>query len=185
MTAEQFAGVGDRGDPCRCRSAGSDELRQPHVEPRATADSGAGDDRQFLVADRDRLGMAMGDAGSQLVVPGLSGPHLGGRQHHRLAQALGELEEQFVHRDRAGQPLAERAQRLVGGDTLAVDEAVGPLGQPAPGGQVEQRREAGGDHRQQQQCALGVRWRAAETEDHDDVDGDDQRRQPGDARRCG
>ena len=75
--AEQLSGVGDRGDPCRCRSAGSDELRQPHVEPRATADSGAGDDRQFLGADGDRLGMAMGDACCQLVVPGMTGPHLG------------------------------------------------------------------------------------------------------------
>ena len=123
--------------------------------------------------------LAMGDAGRQLVVPGLSGPHLGGLQHHRLAQALGELEEQLVHRDRAGQPLTERAQRLVGGDPLAVDETVGAFGQPAPSGQVEQRGESGGDHRQQQQRAFVIRRGAAEAEDDDDVDGDDERRQPG------
>ena len=95
--------------------------------------------------------------------------------------ALGELEEQLVHRDRAGQPLTECAQRLVGGDPLAVDETVGAFSQPAPSRQVEQRSESGGDHRQQQQCAFVVRRGAAEAEDDDDVDGDDERRQPGDS----
>ena len=125
-------------------------------------------------------GLAVGDAGGQLEVPVLSRPHLGRHEHHRLAQALDELEQQLVHRDRAGEPLAERAQRLVGRDPLAVDEPVGPLGEPAAGRQVEQRRQPGGDHRQQQQRPFVVGRRAAEAEDDDDVDGDDERRQPGD-----
>ena len=52
-------------------------------------------------------------------------------------------------------------------------------------GQVQQRCESSGDHRQQEQCAFVIRGATAEAEDHHDVDGDDQHRQPGEQRRCG
>ena len=86
-------------------------------------------------------GLAVGHAGGQLEVPVLPRPHLRRHQHHRLAQALDELQQQLVHRDRPGEPLAERAQQLVGREALAVHQPVGALGQPAPSWEVEERRQ--------------------------------------------
>ena len=72
----------------------------------------------------------------------------------RLAQRLGQLEQQLVHRDRPREAGAEGLQRLVGRVPLAVDEPVGLLVQPLAGRQVQQRRDPGRDHRQHEEAAL-------------------------------
>ena len=81
-----------------------------HVPPLTPALATTG----LLRPDCDGRGLAVGHAGHQLETAVLSRPNLGRLQHHALAQALGELQQQLVHRDRTGEPLAERSQQLIG-----------------------------------------------------------------------
>ena len=71
-----------------------------------------------------------------------AGVDLGAGQAHGLAQRLGQLQQQLVHRDGPGQPAAEGPQHLVGRLTRAVDEAGGRLAGTAhgPGRRSARRR---------------------------------------------
>ena len=53
-------------------------------------------------------------------------------EHQRLPQRLGQLQQQLVERDRAGEAAAERAQHLVGRVPLAVHEPVRERRRAAP-----------------------------------------------------
>ena len=119
--------------------------------------------------------MRSGTDDRQLEPAAGAGPDLGPPQHEHLPQRLGQLQQELVHRDRPAEPAAPGAQHLVGGLALAVDEPVGRLGQPLAGGDVGERGDGGGQHREHEQRALAVGGGAAEPDHDDQVDEHDDR----------
>ena len=158
MRPEQLAGVGDRGDAHGGRAAGRRRARAARCRATSRRTRRRGPRRRSSFAPiSSGAGSRCGHAGGQLEVAARrrsrSRPIASAM---RLAQRLGQLQQQLVERDGTGQALAEGAQRLVGRDPLAVDQPVGPLGQPAAGREVQQRGDARGHHRQQQQRPLAA-----------------------------
>ncbi len=99
--------------------------------------------------------------------PGRAGPHLGDVERERLLERLGQLEQQLVEGQRAGQAAAEGAQHLVGRVTFAVDPPGWRLVEALARRDPQQRGDSRGEHRQTQHGSLVSRGRPAEAE-HDE-----------------
>ena len=111
---------------------------------------------------------------AQLVDPVTTGPHLGRGERHRLAQRLGQLEQELVHRHRTRHPVGERAQRFLGRLPLAVDTEVGERLEAAADREREDPDDRRGDHRQREHRPLVALGQAAEPDDDQHVHPGDQ-----------
>jgi FtsX-like permease family len=178
---EEVPGVAHRRDPERSGSGVGQQGGQPHRRPRRPGHAGPGDHRAFPVADEQRPRAGVRHGGGPLKDVPEAGVDLGGRQRHGLAQRLGELEQQFVHRDGARHPGAEGPQHLVRGLPCPEDLPVSPVGEPFPGGGEGDRGDGRRDHGQAEQPPVGgVGRRPAEPEDDHQVDDRDGGGEPGD-----
>ncbi len=97
-------------------------------------------------------------------------------ERHRLLQRLGELQEELVERDGAGETAPEGPDHLVGRVAFPVDAAGGELGESLADGDPRQRRHRGREHRQTEQGLLLAGRRAAEAEHDEEIRGRDHRR---------
>ena len=108
----------------------------PDVEPRAATDTGAGDDRELLRSDHDRIGLAMRTPRSLVTTSGA--PDLGRCEHHASCASSANCNissSRGIVRARRGRRSAtsRRAQRG------PVDQTVGPFRQAVAGREVQQR----------------------------------------------
>ena len=93
---------------------------------------------------------------------------------HGLAEGLGELQEQLVHRDGSGQPAPERPENLVRCLARAVDEPRRRCEETLAHGYEDERGHARGDHGQGEDLLVtGGLGCVPEAEHHDEVDGRD------------
>jgi len=185
---EQLTEVGHHHAPNDAIVAPGHQLRDPELEPGVALGASPCRHSQRLAVEDD---LAFGLRGHRDRQSEASGTRSVGATHHparvdlgrvevhRLAQDLGELEQQFVHRDRARHPPTERAQGLVGRVPFAVHAQVGRLLQAAPGRHGEERGDGRGRDRQPQQGPLVRLGRAAQPDDPDDVHGGHDQHQPG------
>ena len=98
---QQVAEVGDRGHAHERSAATGEQRRHPH-RSQALPDTWARASDRRSSAPRSRRGAAR--SGTETVAlehAVAAGPHLGRVERHRLAQRLGQLEQQLVHRDGA------------------------------------------------------------------------------------
>ena len=172
---EELAGVADRRHPQLALPAPVEQHGQPHGCPGVAGHARPGNDRPLPGRDHDRPWPGIRDRRCPLQhVPGAS-EHLGTGQAHGLAQRLGQLQQQLIHRDRPGQPAAEGSQHFIGRLPGAEDEPGSPVDEPVPGRDVPDGRDRGREHRQPEHLAVGrTARRPAETENHDHVDGGDR-----------
>ncbi len=99
---EQLAGMTDRGNPQLAALAPVEQHRQPDGRPRITRYAGPRDDRPLPRRDHYRPRPCIRYGGCPLQhVPG-PGEHLGAGKAHGLAQRLGKLQQQLIHRDGTG-----------------------------------------------------------------------------------
>ena len=103
---QQLARAGDRDGP-HLRRAPLEHLRQPQPQPGLPSDPGS--DHYGLLGGREDQVRAAGVGIRRHPLehaPGAS-PHLGGVERERLAQRLGDLQEQLVERERPRDPVTE------------------------------------------------------------------------------
>ncbi len=129
--------------------------------PRGAGDVGPGDDPQRLGVEDDPGPVPGPGPTTPDRARRRAGPHLGDPQPEALVQRLGELEQQLVERDRPRHPPCERAQWLVRRLPGPVHPLVADLLESATGGDGEQRREPGGDHREAEHRPVAARWARA------------------------
>ena len=105
-------------------------------------------------------------------------PHLGRVERQRPPQRLGELQQQLVERQRAGEARTERAQSLLGAGAVVVDEPGGGGCDAPPQRNPQQRARGRADRTEAQQPPLVPGRRATEREHDGGPDRGDQRGQP-------
>jgi hypothetical protein len=112
-----------------------------------------------------------------------AGIDLGAGQRHSLAQRLGELEQQFVHGYGPRQAVAKGTECLIRRLPRAVDRPISRRQKALAHGQVTDRGDGGGQHRQSKQRSVisGCRTAAdAKYDDHVDGRNDDGEARDGD-----
>ncbi len=183
---EQFAGVADRRDPQLGMFPAGQQRGEPDRGPGAAGHPGPGDHGALPLPDDQRPAPGIRHRDGPLQHLPAPGVHLGAGQGHRLAQRLGQLQQQLVHGHRPRQPAAERAEHLVGRFPGPVDEPGGRGHQPVPGRQVADRGHRGGEHGQAEHLPVRVAAGLLAEPEHDDqVDtGDHRRVNPASESRC-
>ncbi len=111
---EQVAEVADRGHPDDLVLATLQQSRRPYRYPGVAADPCPRDDSLLLDAELEPLGgeTGHGDGTYERLIGG--DPDLGTGGRTGGVQALGQLEQQLVHRHRAGHPGGQVVKSLLG-----------------------------------------------------------------------
>ena len=104
---------------------------------------------------------------------------LGAGESHRLSERLRQLQQQLVHRDRAGQPAPECPKDLVWRLARPVDESRRRIEEARPNRHEDEGSDTGGHHGQCQNILVsrGL-WRVAQAEHHHQVDRGDHDDEP-------
>ena len=152
---EELAGVADRRDPDRAGSPPVQQRGHPDRGPGVARDAGVRDHRALTPGHDERARPDVGDRDGELEDFAGAGVDLRRLEGEGLAKRLGQLQEQLVHGYGPGQAAPEGAHHLVGGFACAVDETRRHAREAVPGGDVANRRDGGGDHRQAEHLAVG------------------------------
>ena len=178
--AQQLAGVADRRHPDLLLLALLEQSGQPDGRPRGPRHAGAGDDRPLPWGHDDGPMAQVGNRGGALQDLARPGEDLGAGEAHRLAEGLGELQEQLVHRDGSGQPAPEGSQHLVGCLPRAVDEPRGGPEEALAHRHEDERRPPPRRPSRAPATSLSPRrlGRVPEAQHHDQVDGRDHDDEP-------